>query len=311
MVEAWFVEGVSNLTLDSTATMNRPDDRIIVVGLIPVQRQSRFPLNGCSAPGGLEGLNVISGAVQIIAHRGSSRSAPENTMPAFRLAWEEGADGVELDLRLTRDGEIVALHDATLNRTTAVARRTDELSLQQLRELDAGRWKDPRWAGTPVPTLIEVLREVPDGGHLFAELKCGPEVIDPLREIISATESPEELFTFMSFEQGMLEAVKAAFPGIRSLLAIDLGRWLPFRQPDTVWEQRIDQVRAIGLDGFNLGLRAAMPLSFLHRIKKRRLAVFAWTVNNARLARRLQRLGIDGIMTDRPGWLRMKIEGVN
>ena len=232
-------------------------------------------------------------------------------MPAFRLAWEEGADGVEFDLRLTRDGEVVVLHDATLDRTTAVARRIDELSLQQLRELDAGRWKDPRWAGTPIPTLIEVLHEVPSGGHLFAEIKCGPEVITPLREVISAAESPEKLFTFMAFDPGILKAVKKAFPGIRALQAIDLKRWLPNSKPDTAWERRIDQVRMMGIDGFNLGLRSARQLSFLNRIGMGGLAVYAWTVNNARLARRLQRLGIEGIMTDRPGWLRMKIEGAN
>ena len=108
---------------------------------------------------------VLGFGVQVIAHRGASARAPENTLSAVRAAVACGADGVEIDVRRSRDGEFVVLHDATLGRTTDVRRhrwkrsgpRVEELTLRQLRRLDAGSWKGPSFVGERIPTLVEVL----------------------------------------------------------------------------------------------------------------------------------------------------------
>src|SRR5512143_199880 len=96
----------------------------------------------------------------ILAHRGASRRAPENTMAAFRLAAELGADGVELDVQLSKDGEVVVMHDSRVDRTTDGHGRIRDLPLAELRALDAGGWYAPEFAGERIPTLAEVLHEL-------------------------------------------------------------------------------------------------------------------------------------------------------
>ena len=123
-------------------------------------------------------------AIEIIAHRGSSYLAPENTRAAVELAWQEGADAVEGDFRLTADGHIVAMHDATLKRTAGVDRRVVQCSLEELRTYDVGSWKGPQFAGHCVPTLAELLATVPAGKRFFVEVKSDREIIEPLCRIV-------------------------------------------------------------------------------------------------------------------------------
>jgi len=109
--------------------------------------------------------------VEIIGHRGASFDAPENTLASVHLAWAQGADAVEIDVHLSLDGRLVAIHDANTRRTTRVNRKVARQTLAQLRALDAGRWKAPRWAGEKIPTLEEVLGTIPPGQRLFVEIK--------------------------------------------------------------------------------------------------------------------------------------------
>ena len=99
----------------------------------------------------------MSGELEIIAHRGASWDAPENSRAAVELAWRQGADAVEADFRLTRDGRIVAAHDDSLKRVTGVDLRVSEHSLDELRQLDIGGWKGPQWSGERIATLEEML----------------------------------------------------------------------------------------------------------------------------------------------------------
>src|SRR5574340_5259 len=100
----------------------------------------------------------------IYAHRGSSIHAPENTLSAFGKALEQGADGIELDAKLSADGQVVVIHDQTVDRTTSGQGRVNQLSLEQLRRFDAGSWMGPTFAGERIPTLAEVFELV--GGKM-------------------------------------------------------------------------------------------------------------------------------------------------
>src|SRR3954470_13597201 len=100
--------------------------------------------------------------VELIAHRGESADAPENTMAAFLLAWERRVGAIELDVHLTRDGELIVSHDADTRRTTGTSKVIKDSTLDELRPLDAGRWKGPRWAGERMPTLGEALATIPE-----------------------------------------------------------------------------------------------------------------------------------------------------
>jgi glycerophosphoryl diester phosphodiesterase len=140
----------------------------------------------------------------LIAHRGASAYAPENTVPAFELAAEQGATYVEFDLRLTGDGQVVCLHDETLERTTDVERvfperfRTvgegpnavkrwflEDFTLAEIRQLDAGSWFAPRFAGTRIPTFAETIDSLKGRSGLFIELKS-PERYDGIERLVMA-----------------------------------------------------------------------------------------------------------------------------
>src|SRR5262245_65624278 len=98
--------------------------------------------------------------MEIIAHRGASHDAPENTLAAVRLAWEQGADAVEVDVQLSKDGKLVVIHDDNTKRSGGFARKVRAQTLDELRRLDVGRWKGKRWAGEKIPTLDVVLEAV-------------------------------------------------------------------------------------------------------------------------------------------------------
>lgn len=160
-----------------------------------------------------------SARVEIIAHRGASFDAPENTLAAIELAWHQQADAVEIDVRLTADAEIVVIHDETTARHGGRDTPVCEESLTELRQIDVGRWKGSQWAGERIPTLAEVLETVPDGKRLFVEIKCRAEIVAAL----SRLEHPE----FLSREDrsdrhalGDDEGSQAFLTGIRSLLGL-------------------------------------------------------------------------------------------
>jgi glycerophosphoryl diester phosphodiesterase len=122
-------------------------------------------------------LNVrraTTGKPSLVGHRGAADCAPENTMVAFRTGLAQGADIIELDVQLTADGHVVAFHDPTLERTTNGRGALVQHTLAQLRDLDAGRWFSPRFAGETIPTLEEVLTWAHDRVPLFVELKYPP-----------------------------------------------------------------------------------------------------------------------------------------
>ena len=115
--------------------------------------------------------------MEIIAHRGASHDAPENTLAAIRLGWAQGADAVEIDVHCSKDGHVVVIHDADLRRTAGVSRRVAAQTLNELKAFDVGSWKDARFADEHIPTLAGAMATVPDGKRLFVEVKCGPECV--------------------------------------------------------------------------------------------------------------------------------------
>ena len=111
--------------------------------------------------------------VEVIGHRGSSKEAPENTLASSRLAFSEQADGVEVDVRMTKDGQLVCIHDKNTLRTTGVEALIKEKTLVELKSMDAGQWKGEQWKGEAIPSLQEILEFIPQGKKIFIEMKEG------------------------------------------------------------------------------------------------------------------------------------------
>ena len=245
--------------------------------------------------------------MMIIGHRGASRNAPENTLAAFRLAWEEGADGIEADFRVSGDGRIVCLHDASTGRTAGKDLDVASSPLAELRRLDAGRWQGPAWQGERIPTLAEVLACLPPGKRLFIELKSGPEIIAPLAHELHRSGAAPEQLRLLAFSAPLLAELKAQLPDYRACWLTDCRR----RLLSGVWQPSAEEIfttlRRSGVDGLAIRGRAILDERFVAALRKDGKEIHVWTVDAAAAARRFAALGVDSIMTNRPGWLRQKL----
>ncbi|HYE97790.1 MAG TPA: glycerophosphodiester phosphodiesterase family protein, partial [Planctomycetota bacterium] len=161
-------------------------------------------------------------AQEIIAHRGASHDAPENSLEAFRLGWEQ-ADANELDVHLSRDGRPVVIHDSSTKRTTGVDKRVVEQSFEELK-------------AQGVPALEEIL-DVPEKKRLFIEIKCGPEALEPLGRLL-AGRSPER-FVIIGFNLGTMAQAKKLFPKVPVY-------WLSGYKEEIKIEDLISKAKAAG-----------------------------------------------------------------
>lgn len=230
----------------------------------------------------------------IIAHRGASAHAPENTLSAFRLALEHGADGVELDAKLTRDGHVVVIHDQTVNRTTGASGVVREMSLKELKALDAGSFFDSTFARERIPTLDEVFSAVGVMTMINVEITNYTSPMDELPDKIAdlvIQHGLRERILFSSFHPLSLIRVRRRLPDVPvailtqpgkpgSLLRGWLGRWV---SPHFIHPYLTDVTGPV--------------LEEEHRRARR---VNVWTVNDPEEIRRLRKIGIDGIITDDP-----------
>jgi len=234
--------------------------------------------------------------MEIIAHRGASAVAPENTVAAYRAAWEMGADAAETDVYLTRDNQVVAIHDETTKRTTGVDHEVKSTTYDELRSLDAGSWKDPRYAGEPIPLLSAILETLPPGKILYVEVKCGPEILPFLDEVLTKSGKRDQV-TIIGFDLDTMDAAKKRMPDrpVFWLRSTEEDKETNVRLPhDLSW---VDLVKARGLDGLDVGYGGLTP-SFVEAARKAGLGLVVWTVNERADAIRMRDLGVDGLTTD-------------
>jgi glycerophosphoryl diester phosphodiesterase len=227
------------------------------------------------------------------AHRGASTDAPENTLAAFVLAERQGADGIELDVQLSRDGVPLILHDETLDRTTNGQGRADRLNWSELRGLDAGRWFGSEFAGERLPSLAEVLEWADDRLLLNLEVKDSAAV-DAL--LTTLKQFPQARVLISSFDHKLLAALRSVAPDLR----------LGFLNDSRFWRralQRATRARAVSfhprVDQVSRPLLAACQTA--------NVVVYPWTVNTAAVAHRLRGLGVAGVFSNRPGLLRREL----
>jgi glycerophosphoryl diester phosphodiesterase len=244
---------------------------------------------------------------KIIAHRGASARAPENTLAAFQLAWECNADGIEGDFRLTRDGRIVCLHDATTARTGDKSLSVAESTLEELRQVDLGAWKGDQWRGEHIATLEDVLAILPDGKEFFLEVKCGPEIVPVLKEIFKKSPPAARQTTVIAFDSRVISAMRSELPNIPA-------NWLSkfeFDKKTASWHPTGGEVVAVleDLKTSGVGLQAnlaAINEAFVAPFHDKKMALHVWTVDDSKSATRFAELGFQSITTNRPDELRMK-----
>jgi glycerophosphoryl diester phosphodiesterase len=245
-------------------------------------------------------------AVEIIAHRGASHDAPENTVASFQLGWEQLADADELDIYLTKDGQIVVMHDASAKRTTGVDRQVADATLAELRTLDAGRAKGAQWTGEKIPTLAEALATIPNGRRMFIEIKCGAEVLPELERVMKASGRKPEQMVIIGFGYETMQQARQRFPQAPIYWLASAKADKETGQIPTI-EDLIAKTKAAALNGLDLDFKFAIDAAFVGKVKAAGLELYTWTVDDALVARRLASAGVDGITTNRPAWLREQL----
>lgn len=224
---------------------------------------------------------------EITAHRGSSVTAPENTIPAIEKAMEEMADSVEIDVQMTSDGVIVLGHDASLKRVAGVNRSIASMTFAQLEQLDVGSWFSKSYEGTRIPALSEVLELCSQKIGLNIEIKYvgkNSELPEKTAEMIKAY-GMENQCVVTSTNLPYLRRVKAVLPEVRTgyIISAAYGNFYSSEDVDFI------SIRS----GF-------VTSALMQNAHEQGKAVYAWTVNSKSELERLTLLGVDGIITDRP-----------
>jgi glycerophosphoryl diester phosphodiesterase len=230
----------------------------------------------------------------IFAHRGAKRVAPENTLPAFASAIRLGADGIELDVQYSSDGKLLVFHDLNLEKTSNGTGRLTSHTFDELRELDAGSYFGPEFAGTRIPTLDEVLDLAKGKLLVNIELKSleisgaalGVDAVAAVR----AHEMVDEV-VISSFNPFVLRRSKKAGPEIEHalLLAPDTSGW-------TRWGITVRYSLAEGLHPET----AMVDAAYIASARRRNWPVRVWTVNDEADMARLAKMRVDAIITDTP-----------
>ena len=155
----------------------------------------------------------LSGQPQIIAHRGASYLAPENTVAAANLAWELNTDAVEVDIYLAKDNRVMVIHDKDTKRTCLGNKnmKVADTPSEVLREMDAGAWKDEKYTGEKIPFLSEIIETVPPQKTLVVEIKCGSEVLPHLKRVVEKSGKQDQI-VFIAFGWDTILETKKLFP---------------------------------------------------------------------------------------------------
>ncbi|MDZ7288978.1 MAG: glycerophosphodiester phosphodiesterase family protein [candidate division KSB1 bacterium] len=238
--------------------------------------------------------HLFNGRTLNFAHRGASLFAPENTLAAFKLAQQQGVDGIELDVRLCRTGEWVVIHDSRVNRTTNGRGYVRSKSIDELRHLDAGSSFHPHFANERIPTLAEVLDWARNRVLLNIEVKSLAHAKEGAElRLLSLIwrHGVRRQCLISSFNPIVLRRLARLDPGLPTGLLLNV-KWLQ-RGPEK------SLLRLMNVQALHISRRLARP-RFLDRIHRAGLRVFVWGVNHPTELQHLVDWGVDGIITDVP-----------
>lgn len=247
----------------------------------------------------------------ILAHRGASAYAPENTLAAFRLARELGADGIELDVQLTKDKVPVIIHDDRVDRTTDGKGRVCDLTVAEIARLDAGSWKTEDYRGEPVPTLAQVFDALADWLNpvgrarpclINVELKTELLLTDGLeRQVLNtiARYGIQDRVLLSSFSPLSLARAKQINPRLRRGLLYDASLPIYLRG---AWFRMLAGAQAMHPEHTMIDAR------YMQWARSKKLQVNTWTVDEADEAKRLSELGVNALITNAPDVIRQALQ---
>ncbi|MEK6777839.1 MAG: glycerophosphodiester phosphodiesterase family protein [bacterium] len=229
----------------------------------------------------------------VIAHRGASHLAPENTLPAFRMAMDLKADMIETDIRISADQVPVLSHDADMERIAGTTVYIDELTLVELRGYDFGSWFSESFAGTRIPTLEDLLSLAKGEILLNLEIKKDTPrtqgIEDKVLDAVAAKDMEDQVL-ISSFDLPALERVRHLGPGIRIGFLYD---------GNGSWRHFLDHAVKLGAVSFHPAQKSVTP-DMVHGFHRRGIRVYPYVVDQISRVKELQTWGVDGVFTNRP-----------
>jgi len=246
--------------------------------------------------------------VELTAHRGESADAPENTLASFNLAWSRGVKSAELDVHMSKDGKLVVSHDADTKRTTGVAKKIKDSAWDELRDLDAGKWKGEKWAGERLPLLGEMLETIPDDARCFIEVKTGPEIMPALIKAIRESGKKPEQLVIISFNAEAMAEAKRQLPELKGYYLASFKQDKETKEFSPTVDELIAKAKELRVDGLDLSYNGPIDAEFVRKVKDAGLELYVWTVDDAETARRLVEAGVDGITTNKAEWLEQQLQ---
>jgi len=248
--------------------------------------------------------HAFTSVPSVVAHRGASGLAPENTMPAFQLAVEQGANGLEVDVQMTLDGQLVVLHDHTLDRTTNCTGNIANLTWDQVKDCDAS-YNFPQFAGTGIPLLSDVISlAIKSNVFVVLDYKSSTLFGSTLAQLLNDTNQLNQKFRLIGSCWYPNQALDFAvnLPGCpRQYLTSGVNY-----QMDGFWQA----VLAAGANGFSIQY-TNITKDFVTESHAKLLSVVVWTVNSAADMQNAISFGVDGIITDYPLLLVSEIQKFN
>jgi glycerophosphoryl diester phosphodiesterase len=244
----------------------------------------------------------------VIAHRGASAYAPENTLSAIQKAVDLGADAVEIDVRMTKDGELVAIHDKSVSRTTNGKGAVNEYTLSEIKMLDAGSWFDESFKNEKIPTLDEVLSIIDSSLTLIIEIKDDSRNLSRMIDKVIRTvrkNSPQKKIILKSFNTKVLERIRRFAPEIQLIyvygiripfLNFSIGTGISFQDLFTL---NVDYLQPHSL---------LLSQDFVREAQANGYKIIAWDVDGENKMKRMIRIGVDAIETGYPDLLLKLIQ---
>ncbi len=245
---------------------------------------------------------------EIVAHRGASADAPENTMAAFNLAWRHDADAVECDIHLTKDGRIAVIHDSGTKRVAGADLLIKDVSYGDLLALDVGSWKGSEWAGEKIPLLSELMASVPKGRKIYVEIKSeGMHMMSEFKSVVESSGLDSGQIVAISFSAETIALVREKLPSLTAYLlaGFEQDRISRAWSPDA--EELINRASACRAHGLDLYACDGLTGEIAGRIRAAGLDLCVWTVNDPDMAAKTSSFGATAITTDRPGLIKASL----
>lgn len=240
----------------------------------------------------------------IIAHRGESFEAPENTLSSINLAWQKNDDAVEIDIRMTKDDKIIVIHDNNTFRTGRKFMNVSSCSYDELLKVDVGKFKGNNWKNEKIPLLDEVINMIPKDRILFVEIKSNYKIVKPLQELINQKQIDPNQINFIGFNFKTMSLVKKKLSEFKSYWIIGKKSILEKIHIEDI----ILKCKSSKLNGVDIKDGKYLNKDLIHSVKKSGLKIYTWTVDDPVRAKQLVLDGIDGITSNKAFWLGNQLQ---